>query len=78
LVLKKLKSSEQIIFKFIWPTNKNENGIDRISRTIMKNEYELGGMKVADVECLDRSFKLRQFIRAQKSNHDQICVSQPF
>jgi hypothetical protein len=36
-----LKSSEQIIFKFIWPTNKNENGIDRISRAIMKNECEL-------------------------------------
>jgi hypothetical protein len=35
----------------------------------MKNNYENGGMKVTDVECLDRSIKLKQFIRAHKSNH---------
>jgi hypothetical protein len=43
--------------------------IDRISRSIMKNSYENGGMKVTDVECLDRSIKLKQFIRAHKSNY---------
>jgi hypothetical protein len=35
----------------------------------MKNEFEEGGMKVTDVDCLDRSLKLRQFIRADKSKH---------
>jgi hypothetical protein len=35
----------------------------------MKNDYSKGGMKVTDVECLDRSLKLKQFIRAYNSNH---------
>ena len=35
----------------------------------MKNEYSKGGMKVTDVESLDRSLKLKQFIRAYNSNH---------
>jgi hypothetical protein len=35
----------------------------------MKNEYAKGGMKVTDVESLDRSLKLKQFIRAYNSNH---------
>jgi hypothetical protein len=35
----------------------------------MKNDYSKGGMKVTDVESLDRSFKLKQFIRAYNSNH---------
>ena len=64
-----ITNTERIIFKFIWSTSKNQNGIDRISRAIMKNDYEKGGMKVTDVESLDRSIKLRQYIRAQKSSH---------
>jgi hypothetical protein len=64
-----LRSVEREILKFIWSTNENHNGIDRISRAVMKNGYEEGGMKVTDVECLDKSPKLRQFIRANKSNH---------
>jgi hypothetical protein len=35
----------------------------------MKNDYSNGGMKVTDVESLDRALKLKQFIRASKSNH---------
>jgi hypothetical protein len=35
----------------------------------MKNDYSKGGMKITDVECLDRSLKLKQFIRANKSKH---------
>ena len=64
-----LKNAEKLIFKFIWSSKENDNGIDRISRSIMKNNYENGGMKVTDVECLDRSIKLKQFIRAHKSKH---------
>ena len=35
----------------------------------MKNDYSKGGMKLTDVESLDRSLKLKQFIRAHNSNH---------
>jgi hypothetical protein len=35
----------------------------------MKNDYSKGGMKVTDVESLDRSLKLKQFNRAYNSNH---------
>jgi exonuclease III len=67
---KDLKIVESIIFKFLWSTNTNQNGIDRIRRAVMKNDYDHGGMKVTDPESLDRSLKLRQFIRASKSNHE--------
>jgi len=62
-------SIEKSIFRFLWSTSDNPNGIDRIKRSIMKNDYMKGGMKVTDVECLDRSLKLKQFIRAKNSNH---------
>ena len=64
-----LISAERMIFKFLWSTKDNQNGIDRIKRSIMKNEYSKGGMKVTDVECLNRSLKLKQFFRANRSNH---------
>jgi hypothetical protein len=35
----------------------------------MKNDYSEGGIKVTDVECLNKSLKLRQFIRASSSKH---------
>jgi hypothetical protein len=35
----------------------------------MKNDYLEGGIKVTDVECLNKSLKLRQFIRASSSKH---------
>ena len=66
---KDLDNAEKIIFKFLWSNNQNQNGIDRIKRTIMKNDYEQGGLRVTDVECLDRSLKLRQYIRAESSKH---------
>ena len=53
----------------MWSNNQNQNGVDRIKRTIMKNNYEHGGLRVTDVECLDRSLKLRQYIRAENSKH---------
>jgi hypothetical protein len=62
-------SIERLIFKFLWSTKDNQNGIDRIKRSIMKNDFSNGGMNVTDVECLNRSLKLKQFIRAQNLNH---------
>jgi hypothetical protein len=35
----------------------------------MKNDYSKGGMKVTDVESLDRSLKLKQFLTAHNSHH---------
>ena len=66
---KEIVQIERIIFGFLWSTSKNEKGIDRISRSVMKNEYLKGGLMVTDVECLDRALKTRQFIRASRSNH---------
>jgi hypothetical protein len=60
---------ERIIFKFLWSTQDNHNSIDIIKRSIMKNEYSKGGMKVTDVDSLNKSLKLKQFIRAMSSSH---------
>jgi hypothetical protein len=61
---------ERIIFKFLWSNSNLQNGVDRIKRSIMKNDYSKGGMCVTDVDCLNRSLKLRQFIRTEKSKHE--------
>jgi len=53
-----LTTIERTIFKFLWSSNEVQNGIDRIKRSIMKNEYSKGGMKVTDVESLNSSLKL--------------------
>ncbi len=60
---------ERMIFKFLWSTSEQQNGIDRIRRSIMKNIYSKGGMKITDVECLDRALKLKQYFRAKNSDH---------
>ena len=64
-----LTNMERMIFKLLWSTKDNQNGIDRIKCSIMKNDYSKGGMKVTDVKCLNRSLKLKQFFRANRSNH---------
>jgi hypothetical protein len=60
---------EKIIFKFLWSKSHTQNGVDRIKRSIMKNDHTNGGMSISDIECLNRSLKLRQFIRARNSKH---------
>jgi exonuclease III len=63
---------ERLIFNFLWSNKEMENNSsrDRIKRSVMKNDYKVGGLRITDVECLDRSLKLRQYIRASKSNHN--------
>jgi hypothetical protein len=46
-----------------------EKSKDRIKRSILKNEHCYGGLNITDVECLDKALKLRQFIRANNSDH---------
>jgi len=62
---------EQYIFNFLWNTKNIEEtrARDRIKRSVMKNEYSEGGLKITDIECLDRALKLRQYIRANNTNH---------
>ena len=66
-----IKLIEKIIFGFIWRAHRSERdrGIDRIKRSILKNKYVEGGLNVTDMECLDRSLKTRQFVRADRSSH---------
>jgi hypothetical protein len=35
----------------------------------MKNDYTNGGMKVTDIDCLNKALKLKQFIRSSNTNH---------
>jgi hypothetical protein len=68
---KDLKVVEQYIFNFLWGTKNIEDARarDRIKRTVMKNDYNEGGLKITDIECLDKALKLKQYIRANNSNH---------
>jgi len=62
--------AERNMFQFLWSSPKNPNGIDRIRRAVMKGDYIEGGLKVTDLDCLNRSLKLRQYIRASTSKHE--------
>ena len=46
-----------------------ERGVDRIERSVLKNNYDEGGLNITDVDCLNKALKLRQYIRAGKSSH---------
>ena len=70
-----LISAERMIFNFLWSTKDNRNGIDQIKCLIMKNNYSKGGMKVTDVEYLNRSLKLKQFFSANSISRIQSFVA---
>ena len=40
-----------------------------IKRSVLKNDYDEGGLNITDVDCLNKALKLRQYIRAGKSSH---------
>jgi len=61
---------ERMIFKFIW--NKKWIGTsapDRIKRSTLKLPYEKGGLQVPDIDSLNKALKVKQFIRAMKTQH---------
>ena len=66
-----MKEIERKIFGFIWVSSKSEidRAIDRIKRSISKNEFSEGGLNISDVECLNKALTLRQFVRADTLNH---------
>ena len=65
------------VISSLWPlpfvstikVSEKERGIDRIKRSVLKNSYEAGGLNITDIDCLNRSLKLRQYIRANGVNH---------
>jgi hypothetical protein len=65
-----LTNIERTIFGFLWSNSEKKNGIDRIKRSILKNDYCYGGLNVTDVDCLNRALKLRQFLWSSKKNHE--------
>ena len=40
---------------------------DRIQRQVLKNSYEMGGLKAPDMAALNSALKVKQFINATKS-----------
>jgi len=45
---------ERKMFNFIWASrNTKGKSIDRIKRSLLKNNIEEGGLKVTDIDCLD-------------------------
>ncbi len=70
ILQKELVLVERLIFKFVWSRDWSKLHVcERIKHSVLKAEYEEGGLKAPDIECLDRSLKLKQFLRASKSRH---------
>ena len=67
---KDISNIEKLIFKFIWSRDWSKGrACDRIKRSVLKNDYNEGGLNVTDVECLNKAVKLRQYLRACESGH---------
>jgi hypothetical protein len=70
ILQKELVLVERLIFRFVWSKDWSKLHVcERIKRSVLKAEYEEGGLKAPDIVCLDRSLKLKQFLRASKSRH---------
>ena len=65
-----IKVVERLIFKFIWCKEwGKERWCERVSRKVLKGEYEDGGLKAPDIESLNKALKLKQYVRAYSSKH---------
>jgi len=64
-----LLEAEAFMFKFLWSKSVANCAPDRIRRSILKLDYEAGGLKVTDLINLNKALKLKQFFRANQSNH---------
>ena len=47
-----LKELNKILFKFLW------KGVDEVTRASVINEYEEGGLRMVDLECIAESLRL--------------------
>jgi len=68
--LNEIREIEAFMFHFLWSKNLNAaKAPDRIKRSILKQDYSEGGLKVPDISNLNSSLKLSQFFKACNSNH---------
>ena len=65
---------DRIIFKFLWNKKWDGKCPDRIQRQVLKNSYEMGGLKAPDMGALNSALKVKQFINATKSKNKIICL----
>lgn len=59
-----LKRLERILYKFIW------NGPDKIKRQVIQADYKNGGLKAPNIVAINKTLKMKQTLRAARSNHD--------
>jgi hypothetical protein len=72
-----LREIESKMFGFLWAKNSGgKKPVDRIKRKVMKSNYDEGGLKVTDVECLDKALKLKQYIRANNVKHNIAIIQE--
>ena len=60
------KEIDKIIWKFVWGNKK-----DKIKRSVLRNEYKLGGLKAPDIETIAKSAKIawvRRFVDQTEAN----------
>ena len=60
---------DRIMFKFLWNKKWDGKSPDRIQRQVLKNSYEMGGLKAPDMGALNSALKVKQFINATKSKN---------
>ena len=48
-----LNELTKILFKFLW------KGVDKVTRASVINEYEEGGLRMVDLECMVKSLRLQ-------------------
>ena len=60
---------DRIVFKFLWNKKWDGKCPDRIQRQVLKNSYEMGGLKAPDMGALNSALKVKQFINATKSKN---------
>ena len=72
-----LRELNKILFKFLW------KGVDKVTRASVINEYEEGGLRMVDLECMVKSLRLAwlnspgslsNLITSTKTNHEPIAV----
>ena len=47
-----IKELNKLLFQFLW------KGIDKVKRVSVINEYEEGGLRMIDLECMVKSLRL--------------------
>ena len=63
--------------KFLWNKKWEGKCPDRIQRQVLKNSYEMGGLKAPDMGALNSALKVKQFMNATKSKNN-INILQQF